>query len=152
MKKTNRRPPIIFCIGIILACLTLVSVHMTSGLYAKYTLTVSESDSARVAKFDLSAEDDFIVDMPISMKPGDSVEYSFDFANNGETTLKYTVKMTNVTGNLPLSFTGAEGTLLCGESMSDVTCTIAWDSQKSSVANMGKVDIVLLYVEVSQVD
>lgn len=46
----------------ILLFLTLLSIHLTSGLYARYVTTASGSDSARVAKFGrltLTEEGDF---------------------------------------------------------------------------------------------
>jgi len=39
------------CIACVLLCLTLLSVHLTSGLYSRYTSSASGSDSARVVKF-----------------------------------------------------------------------------------------------------
>ena len=39
------------CIACVLFCLTLISIRLTSGLYAKYVSTGSGSDSARVISF-----------------------------------------------------------------------------------------------------
>ena len=39
------------CAALVLLLLTMISVHLTSGLYARYTTTATGSDSARVAKF-----------------------------------------------------------------------------------------------------
>ena len=47
-KKRHNIPIYLACL---LLCLTLISIHFFSGLYAKYTTTVSGSDSARVIKF-----------------------------------------------------------------------------------------------------
>lgn len=38
-------------IAALLFCLTLISIHLTSGLYAKYTSSASGNDSARVITF-----------------------------------------------------------------------------------------------------
>lgn len=40
-------------IALILLCLVMISVHMMSGMYAKYTTSGTGSDDARVAKFDV---------------------------------------------------------------------------------------------------
>ena len=56
MKKSNKRAPLIFYLGIFVLCMTLFSSHMTGGLYARYTSNASGSDSARVARFDVSIE------------------------------------------------------------------------------------------------
>lgn len=40
----------------VLLCLTLFSMHLTGGLFARYTATDTASDSARVAKFRVTGE------------------------------------------------------------------------------------------------
>lgn len=39
------------CVAAILFCLTLISIHLTSGLYSKYVTSASSNDSARVVTF-----------------------------------------------------------------------------------------------------
>ena len=56
MKKSNKRAPRIFYLGIFVLCMTLFSSHMTGGLYARYTSNASGSDSARVARFDVAID------------------------------------------------------------------------------------------------
>ncbi|MBQ1410917.1 MAG: hypothetical protein IIY94_06560 [Oscillospiraceae bacterium] len=52
VKKTKRTlVNIPMCVACILFCLTLISIRLTSGLYAKYVNQGSGSDSARVIKF-----------------------------------------------------------------------------------------------------
>ena len=51
MGKQNTKVNIPMCAALVLLLLTMISVHLTSGLYARYTSTASGSDSARVAKF-----------------------------------------------------------------------------------------------------
>lgn len=48
-KKAKLNIPM--CLAGILFCLTLISVHLTGGLYAKYTASGTGSDSARVITF-----------------------------------------------------------------------------------------------------
>ena len=48
---TTAKVNIPMCIAFVLFCLTLFSIHLTSGLYAKYTTSASDSDSARVIRF-----------------------------------------------------------------------------------------------------
>ena len=54
MGKTKLNIPM--CAALVLLCLTMVSIHLTSGLYARYTVSSTSHDSARVAKFDVSAD------------------------------------------------------------------------------------------------
>lgn len=39
------------CIAAVMLCLTMISVHLTCGLYAKYTTSGESSDGARVIRF-----------------------------------------------------------------------------------------------------
>ena len=53
MARSNRRSHlnIPMCLASVLFCLTMVSVYMVSGLYARYTTSGSSEDSARVIRF-----------------------------------------------------------------------------------------------------
>ncbi|MBE6887524.1 MAG: hypothetical protein E7484_03785 [Ruminococcaceae bacterium] len=52
MTNTKRRKlNIPFCVAVVLLFLTLVSIHFTSGLYARYTVSDTSDDSARAATF-----------------------------------------------------------------------------------------------------
>lgn len=57
-RKPSGRPPmrlgsLMIRIALILLCLVMISVHMMSGMYARYTTKGSGGDDARVAKFDV---------------------------------------------------------------------------------------------------
>ena len=61
------------CIAAFLFCLTLISAHLTSGLYAKYIVTDSGADSARVISFGditLTETGDFYDDSKLMIIPG----------------------------------------------------------------------------------
>lgn len=111
-----------FCLGVVLLCLTLVSVHLAGGLFARYTATSSGSDSARVAN--MSSTVVFIVDgdneevsktSEILIQPGENANITVKVRNfEGDATsataqdvcevaLACTVSARNVTGNLPLT-------------------------------------------------
>ena len=49
--RTHSKLNIPFCAGLVLLCLTLFSMHLTSGLYARYVTSDSAGDAARVIKF-----------------------------------------------------------------------------------------------------
>ena len=51
VQKRRAKVNVPICAAGILLCLTLFSVHLTSGIYARYTTTASGSDSARVISF-----------------------------------------------------------------------------------------------------
>lgn len=69
--KTKMNIPM--CLAAILLCLTLISIHLTSGLYAKYISSASGNDSARVIKFGeltITETGDFYEDNKLMIIPG----------------------------------------------------------------------------------
>lgn len=172
MKKSNRRTPIVFYVGILLACLTLVSIHMTSGLYARYTTSASGQDSARVARFavtetlqvikaDGTTGDTFVVGDVL--RPGASTTYTFTVQNNSEVAVSLTVQNTEYPiGNegeisntrydeLPIQVSGGAVVLQPGETR-DVVFTLTWDPAKIDPSYGYMIDMVELTVIVQQVD
>lgn len=47
-------------IAAVLLCLVLITTHLTTGLYAKYTAVASAEDGARVASFHIDTDLDYI--------------------------------------------------------------------------------------------
>lgn len=75
MKKKHVNVPM-FLAGV-LFCLTLISIHLTSGLYAKYTVSVSSGDSARVIRFGdltLTETGSFVDEGKLMIIPGVNLE------------------------------------------------------------------------------
>lgn len=56
MTKSNK----MMIVAAVLLCMTLVSIHITSGLYAKYTVSEDASDNAKVAQFHIETDLDYI--------------------------------------------------------------------------------------------
>ena len=73
------------CAALVLLFLTMLSIHLTSGLYARYTATSTASDSARVAKFDVTA-----VVQPVDGKEG---EFTLTVTNNSEVAVEYSIEI-----------------------------------------------------------
>ena len=80
--------------ALILLMLTMISTHLTSGLYARYCAGATASDSARVAIWNVGAT---------SKKPAVSIDcstdnlddvYRFTVTNNSEVTARYDVVVT----------------------------------------------------------
>jgi len=172
MKKSNKKTPIVFYVGILLACLTLVSIHMTSGLYARYTTSASGQDSARVARFEVTetlevkkadgtTEDTFVVGDVL--RPGVSTTYTFTVQNNSEVAVSLTVQNTKYTiGNegkvsdtrydeLPILVSGEAVVLQPGEER-EVEFKLTWDPAKTDPSYGYMIDMVELTVIVQQVD
>ena len=56
MKKFNRKTPLVFPIGLCLLCALFITSHMMSGLYARYSTSVTGSATAKVAKISYAFE------------------------------------------------------------------------------------------------
>ena len=104
-QNTSGRTPIVFAVGLVLLCLFVVSLNMTSGLYARYTTSVSGQASARIANFNPTlvidgqvTELSTIVSVPFT--PNE--HYVVTIENQSEVAVQYSVSITNKTKNLPI--------------------------------------------------
>ena len=97
MNKLNKKSPILFYIGLILLAVVLISAYMVSGLYPKYTSMATGSDSARVAKFDVTNNiDSHSADIRLNFFDADALSDSFLFTveSKSEVSLTYDVVVT----------------------------------------------------------
>ena len=121
MKKSNKRAPLVFYIGVFLLVMTMFSINMTSGLYARYVAAVTSSDGARVAKFDVLSRKKEGVEFNIALnffdpeKQTDNIE--FEVTSSGEVAVRYDVVL--VLSEETMSFV-QDGSLIItiGESVS----------------------------------
>lgn len=77
----------------ILLCLTLFSIHLTSGLYARYVTKSDGNDSARVASFNVDAswgEENVTIVANLQ----DNGSYTFTIKNDSEVDVKYDLVLT----------------------------------------------------------
>lgn len=142
MKQSNIKTPLIFRIGVVLLCAMLLSCHMMSGLYARYSATVMDSDNARVAKFDVTT--DCVYDDVTE-------EYTLTITNNSEVTVAYTVSYTidglALPAGVTISFGSNDnsGTLTQG---ANVSGTLRFNESYSEYHEEGIVDITVTVVQV----
>ena len=80
------------CAALVLLFLTMLSIHLTSGLYARYTATSTASDSARVAKFDVLGEIGGTVELTSSMI--EAGKCALTVTNASEVAVKYAISVT----------------------------------------------------------
>lgn len=78
--------------ALILLLLTMVTTHITSGLYARYTGSASGSASARVAKFKVTGSLDK-EDITVDCAQGKSGTYQITVKNDSEVTVKYSMRV-----------------------------------------------------------
>ena len=83
----DRKVNIPMCLACVLLCLTLISMHLTTGLYARYTTTAQASDSARVAKFHVTGTPDAVV--TIESDADNSGTYQLTVTNHSEVSVEY---------------------------------------------------------------
>lgn len=89
MGKNKAKVNIPICLALILLCLTLISIHMTSGLYARYTASATATDSVKVAKFDVSGS--LGKNVTVNCQQGNSGTYVLTVTNNSEVTISYSI-------------------------------------------------------------
>ena len=88
------------CLALILFVLTMISIHLTSGLYARYATVATASDSARVAKFAVSGALDR-GDVTLTYAPDAAGAYNMTVTNESEVTVEYSVSIVFGDENLP---------------------------------------------------
>lgn len=150
----------LFILGIFTVMVALVSLSLVSGTWAKYTSTVSGSDSARVAKWsvlfegaDAAQVDTFTFDLfntalkdsdgntetdvtgkdgAVVIAPGTQGEFVFNLENKSEVTAAYAIDFTVTNANdIPVQFKLNSGEWV--NSIDDLD--IAFDDADSPTSN-----------------
>lgn len=92
--------------ALVLLLLTLITTHITSGLYARYTGVVSGSENVRVAKFKVACDVE-----PVSDEEG---KYTLTVTNDSEVAVKYSI-VVEMSDHLSAAISGEKKTLAAGE-------------------------------------
>lgn len=143
MKQRNINTPFVFRLGIVLLGILFMSSYMISGIYARYTTSMSGSANTKVASFDVDANCAY-----------DSAtdKYILTIVNDSEVTVSYTVSFMVDGANLPNGVTitfgniGNSGILTQGASISNA---LNFSENFSSHHEDLVIDVVL---NISQVD
>jgi hypothetical protein len=136
----------------ILLILVILSIYPMSNLYARYTTTDDSSDSAVVARFNVTESFETEQNFPISIKPGQVVERTIIVNNNSDVAIIVTVTMENVTGNLPLQFICEPVEIAPHTDNVKVIIKFKWDSNDSSPEYAEMVDVIKLHLTAKQKD
>lgn len=155
MKKNNRRSNWILYLAGILFCLTLFSMHLTSGLYARYSATVSGEDGARVARFSIQQSGELSQVMVMDVYPGFNKDYTIKLKNESEVAVNYTVSVERLTNNLPLTITWTDASgSFAANSEDEVTHTlkVSWPATENDEALSYEVDALRVIVHAEQID
>ena len=86
MGKGEKKVNIPLCAALILLTLTLITTHMTCGLYARYTSSATGSDSARVARFKVEC-----VVEENTKTTDETNDFIVTVKNNSEVAVEYTL-------------------------------------------------------------
>ena len=78
------------CAALVLLLLTMISIHLTSGLCARYVATAGASDSARVAKFQVvsDVQNGIVMECALKDTPGGC---EITVKNESEVAVSYTI-------------------------------------------------------------
>ncbi len=174
-KIRNAKLNLLMYVVAVLFCATLFSMHFVGGLYARYTAKISGSDSARIAAFRITGEGTIFSTLEANVSPNTTQSVTLQITNNSEVAVEYTVKVTNMTGNIPplrFQLTSEDGTAAGtteyanGVSTNKVRRTpgthtdkyhlsIVWEPSENpddDLALIGMVDVITISVTATQVD
>ena len=111
VKQTNQKRNIPMCLAALLLCLTMVSLYLVSGLFAKYTTESDSSDSARVAAFvfDVNDTTNHFFDVSTVNAPGKQAVFRFSITNKNGSVVSEVAEQYQISaaihGSLPLTVT-----------------------------------------------
>lgn len=170
----NRKTPeaklnIPMCLACILFCLTLFSLHLTGGLYAKYTAKAKGEDAVRVAVMAMDAT--LVIDEDIYIAPGETQDFEIILTNKEgdricEVVQNYTLSVKNLTENMKLNFeyyavdgenatkvVEASGVFPAGiETSENYRVRVTWPDAPQPANQAFEVDALQLIVNAEQID
>lgn len=138
---SNRKPvqlgSILMRVAAVLVCLIFVTVHLMSGLFAKYTTSGNAPDSARVAKFDVNVSGEASNHVSISTLTATDNVYTFTVTNNSEVSVRYGCSASVSSAGVQSVFAPDSGYLVPGDTAT-VTLTFSvsdWDAVTESMTD-----------------
>lgn len=158
IKKTNTRAPIFFYLALGVFALLLISVQLTSSIYARYASGAPDADTARVARFSVdSTLTGFDTEFSFSLKPGETETVSFLIKNNSEVEIQYEAHLQRLSENLPIeiSVISADGDPYIGIGATEqVTVAVSWKTgeEYQSPVYAGRTDLFRMSFTVEQKD
>ena len=143
-------------VALILLCLVMISIHLMSGMYARYTTKGSGGDDARVAKFEVEITGDSNAVAVDCAKITDNA-YSITISNTSEVAVRYTLKATWDNAAVTGTFSETSGTLVAlnGTDTHTLTFTVNdWSAITQSMSgDSGEITLnFTVTIDVVQVD
>jgi hypothetical protein len=131
----------LYRISLVLLCLVMLSFHLMSGLFAKYSSTGKATDSAQVAKFEVNLTGPAIGNVDVTWPEGPEVNvpysYTFTLQNNSDVAVHYSLEL--VADSLPSYVTAVFSTPsgdipYHSEQEITLTFTVNWDAFTQDVS------------------
>ncbi len=147
---------IFLCMAVALFMLTFALCLAPNGSYAKYIVSDSGEDEARVATFKVSSAlrsgGSEVQSFAVDIAPGGAVSPQIEITNDSEVAVQYTIAV-GTAGNLPLILPSTiKGTLAPNKNASE-TFTISWNNSATDDAHyQGQVDHIRIFVTYTQID
>lgn len=91
MGKGSQKVNIPMAAALILLSLTMISIHWSSGLYARYSSSTTYSDSARVARFQVSGTAG--EDITVKCRDQEPGKYAITIESKSEVAVEYALKV-----------------------------------------------------------
>jgi len=167
MEQKNKAPVnwILRAAGVLL-CLVLASSYLVCGMFARYTTTATGSDTARVAKFDITGTGLQTMDITADLSPGGSETCNLQIKNNSEVAVEFKATIQKQTDNLPLDFSvrlendselQESNQFVFTDRMDPGELTIyklyiLWPEDKNSPVYSDLVDYIQVTVDATQID
>lgn len=162
MKQSNKKTPVVFYLSFVLLCAVLITTHMMSGLYARYTTRATSSDSARVAKFRVTDtltvtdskgyEVHSFTMFEDSLIPGESTTYTFAVQNDSEVAVRFSVRGEASINNLPLDIPDNVSVTLAPNARETVQFVVSWPANENDPAYGDMIELIEIFVTAEQIN
>ena len=155
----------------VLQMLVLVSTSIVSGQLARYVTRATGTDSARVARFEVTQAGTLMQSFSQSISPGEQFTRSVEVVNASEVAVDYIITVSNPENNLPLEFSAVDSngdslTLAVSGNTSTLTgfmpendatpetfiLTVKWKDGVTDDSYAGKVDLIRITLTAAQAD
>lgn len=167
--RKNKQSNFMAVLAAVLLCLTLFSMRITAGLYARFVTTAESEDHGRIAAFDIKHEGTLSEMVVLKVYPGyqNASDYTIELKSSSEVAVQYTVTAELLTDNLPLTIelTGsdnitnvdncwtASGTF-AANSTSELSykLSVTWPAYANNEAYCHEIDALRIIVRAEQID
>ena len=150
-KPNNNKAPTRLRLKLLIWYLAIVSCVTIGSAFANYASSAGGSGNVGIAKFSFSdnlSEQSLTQDVVLA--PGETESVPIIIENDGDVALRCTVRVENLTDNLPIDDSVIYVDIPIGEER-PLTLEIVWPAEKNDASYMGKTDLIRIGVSVEQI-